>query len=293
MDIQQYIQSGIIESYVMGLASDDEIIEVEKLALEQPEVQQAIDDYSELLEQQAFQNAVAPPPGVKERLMAAIREDDSAGSGAIAFSAHSSASVVTPAMLPEQEISSSSATIVPISTKQSSYKLWQYVAAASIILFVCSAAYNVYLYNEYSEKSQQYISLLNERTTLQASNNIYQTTIKQLQSANDMMADPAMAKVKMDGQKNKQDAALVLWDTRTKDVYLVANKLPSPAQGKQYQLWAIVDGKPVDAGMLDANCNSVCKMKNIPKAEAFAITLEKLGGNPGPTMTELYVMGKI
>jgi anti-sigma-K factor RskA len=34
-------------------------------------------------------------------------------------------------------------------------------------------------------------------------------------------------------------------------------------------------------------------MKNIPKAEAFAITLEKAGGSPTPTLTAMYVMGKV
>jgi len=35
------------------------------------------------------------------------------------------------------------------------------------------------------------------------------------------------------------------------------------------------------------------KMKSFGKAEAFAITLEKEGGSPTPTMTEMYVMAKI
>ena len=33
-------------------------------------------------------------------------------------------------------------------------------------------------------------------------------------------------------------------------------------------------------------------MKVFEKAEAFAITLEKQGGNPTPTKEEMYVMGK-
>jgi anti-sigma-K factor RskA len=34
-------------------------------------------------------------------------------------------------------------------------------------------------------------------------------------------------------------------------------------------------------------------MKNIPRAQAFAITLEKKGGNPTPTMEQMFVMGSI
>jgi len=56
----------------------------------------------------------------------------------------------------------------------------------------------------------------------------------------------------------------------------------------------MVDGKPVDAGMIDMNeAAPFMKLKNIPRAEAFAITLEKKGGSPVPTMDALYVMGKV
>jgi hypothetical protein len=50
--------------------------------------------------------------------------------------------------------------------------------------------------------------------------------------------------------------------------------LPAPALGKQYQLWAIVDGKPVDAGIisLQKEIYKIQKMKSFGSAQAFAIT---------------------
>ena len=102
-----------------------------------------------------------------------------------------------------------------------------------------------------------------------------------------------MAVVKMKGVAGKEsNLATVYWDTRTKDVYLFSNNLPPAEPGKQYQLWAMVDGKPVDAGVI-GNCEGLCKLKNIPSAQAFAVTLEKAGGSPVPTMSSLYVMGSI
>mgnify|MGYP003549478745 FL=1 len=47
-------------------------------------------------------------------------------------------------------------------------------------------------------------------------------------------------------------------------------------------------------GMYSAKADStVQEMKSVDKAQAFAITLEKEGGNPTPTMEEMYVMGTI
>jgi hypothetical protein len=47
-------------------------------------------------------------------------------------------------------------------------------------------------------------------------------------------------------------------------------------------------------GMLDNDAKSTLqRMKITPKAQAFAVTLEKKGGVTAPTMTEMYVIGKI
>ena len=86
--------------------------------------------------------------------------------------------------------------------------------------------------------------------------------------------------------------ATVYWNPKTNEVYLLNNSLVKTPQGKQYQLWAIIDGKPVDAGVI-SNCDGVCKMKNISNAQAFAVTLEQEGGSPTPTLTAMFVVGKV
>ena len=76
---------------------------------------------------------------------------------------------------------------------------------------------------------------------------------------------------------------------------LIHTNLPSVPEGMQYQLWAIIDGKPVDAGMIstEKGIYHIQKMKSFGRAEAFAITLEKAGGSPTPTMDQMYVIAKI
>ncbi len=74
MDIQEYIKSGVIESYVLGIATSEEVQEVEQMK-QYPEVQEAIVDFSSSLEEQAFLNAVAPPPDLKERIMQSLSNE--------------------------------------------------------------------------------------------------------------------------------------------------------------------------------------------------------------------------
>ena len=100
---------------------------------------------------------------------------------------------------------------------------------------------------------------------------------------------------RMDGTAiSPQSDATVYWDTTSHDVYLMVNNLPAPASDQQYQLWALLDGKPIDMGMLEISEKplQLYRMKNAQNAQAFAITLEKKGGNPTPK-GPMYVIGKL
>lgn len=269
MDIKAYIQSGIIETYVLGLASAEEAIELETLRLQHLEVSEAVAEFSLLIEQEALRNAVIPPAHVKGKIMAAIKGEQETP-------------VVTLPYNSNKDISAKA------------FNSWRTLAAASVILFSVSAALNFYLYNQYKQKNSAYQTLLTERNSLQANNQIYQTRLQEWQKATQVVTDPAMTVVKMPGTPGKeQNLATVYWNTKNKEVYVIANKLPRPSTGKQFQLWALVNGKPVDAGVIDTACEGLCKMKDIKIAQAFAITLENEGGSPTPTMEQLYVLGKI
>jgi hypothetical protein len=163
---------------------------------------------------------------------------------------------------------------------------WKWLAAACIILLTGSTALNFYFYSGYKNSKQQYLALLNERNILQANNASFKKSL-------DMFDDTSMMQIDMKPMPGKeQNEAIILWDKNTKDVYIYTANMQKAPDGKQYQLWAIVDGKPVDAGMI-SGCAGLCKMKKIGNPQAFAITLEKKGGSPTPTMSQLYVSGKV
>lgn len=74
MNIELYIQSGIVESYVLGLASPPEIAEFEQLLPHYPELKEALSDFEYHLELFAIDNEEPPPPGTRERIEERIRE---------------------------------------------------------------------------------------------------------------------------------------------------------------------------------------------------------------------------
>ncbi len=173
----------------------------------------------------------------------------------------------------------------------------KYVAAASLILLAGSVLLNLYLLDQYKKSIAENKELSRHQTQVASTNQVSRPNLRPMKMHLSLMKNPLMAIVKMPGMPNSpapSSMATVYWNTESKDVYLLINQLPKPASDKQYQLWAIVDGKPVDAGIFDmAEGISFVKLKTIPKAEAFAITLEKRGGSDTPTMDAMYVMGKV
>lgn len=279
MNIDNYISSGAIESYVLGLATAQEAAEVQQLSLQYPEIKQAIANFEASLEAAAFANAITPAASSKEKLMFALQDEFAAP---IIDSNEAIASVIVDEITtePQQEMA--------VVRKMNPLR---FVAAASIILLVISGGLNVYYYSTTNELNKQVIALLNKNNTLIADNKSIQVKFN---SSLEALSDTNVIKVPMKGAPGKEtNLATVYWDSKTKDVYLYANNLPKAPSDKQYQLWALVDGKPVDAGMLSADCNGVCRISNINKAQAFAITLEKKGGSPIPDLKQLQVIGNV
>jgi anti-sigma-K factor RskA len=109
-----------------------------------------------------------------------------------------------------------------------------------------------------------------------------------------VVSDPNALVVNMVGTTvAPRSSANIYWDSANTSVYLVVKNMPKLPSDKQYQLWALIDGKPKDLGVFDATDEKVIlKMKNTQKAQAFAITIENKGGSPSPDLKKLQSMGK-
>ncbi len=158
----------------------------------------------------------------------------------------------------------------------------KYTAAASVILLAGSLYYNISLYNKNKNIQGNYDKTVAKLSDMEKDIQILQ------QNPNVKMASMKGLEI------SPASYATVYWDTTSHDVYLLTNNLPIPASDKQYQLWALLNGKPVDLGVFDIKKERLLiQAKNTQGAEAFAITLENKGGSPTPTMEKIYVMGKL
>lgn len=280
MDIQQYIASGIIEACVLGIASDEEIRELESLSTQYPEINAAVEEYREALEQFSERHAMVPPPGLKEQIWSVLEKENVAGK-------------TTSAQAGSITDSRRSNNIVPFTPAPKKTKVTP--LAATIALLIGSLAFNFVFWNKSKSAEAEMSSLKTQQEKMLADNQDFKQRLEQAQQHFQLLLDPAVKSVVLAGVGNHvANSAMILWDSRSKEVYLSLKNMPPPPDGKQYQLWAIVDGKPVDAGVYALQQKEAMqKMKVIPAAQMFAITLEKAGGSPSPTLDEMYVAGKV
>lgn len=270
MNIREYISSGIVESFVLGLASPDESAEFEKLCAVHDEVRQARTAFEKQLEEALQLQKMAPPREIKASIFSRIGMEEADQPPVKRMD--------KPAMVPRKGFP-------------------RLVAAASVILLLGSVSLNLYLLKQYKHSIALYKALADDQNRLTGTNQLLNTKLENYEAALQHMKDPKMEIVKLPsvpGSPDPSGMATVYWNTDSKEVYLLVNQLPVPASGMQYQLWAMVDGKPTDAGIFEMDKGiAFMKLKTIPRAQAFAITLEKRGGSETPDMNALYVMGKV
>lgn len=260
MNLKEYISNGIVESYVLGLATEAERAEFEIMCQQYPEVAQAREQFELSLEAVLMEDTAPVPLFVKEQVLTAIQQQTALNKTV------EEATDETPVL---------------------SMGVWKWLAAACFVLFLGSG----YLYFTTKQQNNE-LQQANNDLKQELSNTTAQ--LNSLRSDADMLHHASMKITPMQGTPvAPQAAATIYWDTASRDVYLLINNLPQPASDKQYQLWALLNGKPIDLGVFDVKEQRLLvHMKNVQNAQAFAITLEQKGGSPAPK-GDMYVMGKL
>lgn len=265
MKIEDIISSGLLELYAAGLTSAEETQQVQQWIVQYPEAAAELKAIELGLEAYAMGNAITPNAEVKQKIFAAI---------------NTAAEIKH---IPVASNGTGEARVLPLKN------YWKWAAAASVALLIASVALNVMYFNKYDiaskglQQTQQQLALEQQRAS-------------DMKTDMEVVHSPFSIPVALKGMETMPDAtAKIFWMQNTGEVMVDASNLPDAPKGMQYQFWGIVDGTPVDGGLIITNDKGkkfrMQPMKSFGKAQAFAISLEKEGGNPTPT--QVVSMGKI
>lgn len=272
MNIKEYIESGILELYAAGMLSPEENREVDILAKQHPEINAEIESIINAANVYNASQVAAPSVNTFDNIKSQIYKDHT---------------------VPKQDFD------IPTGqreARQISYSYYKGAFAVCLALFIISIVVNFILWDNYTESKDEVDRLNAEKLIMTQDNEMLQKTLNKKNTDMAMFTDTSSMIVDMKGTQMSPDSrAMVVWNKQNKEVYLDIVKMPLPPPDKQYQLWAIAGGKPVNAGMIDmpSEAAGLHKMETINSAEAFAITLEPKGGSVNPTLNQMYVMGAI
>jgi len=250
------------------MVSDQESREVECLSKIYPELAEELFAVQHSIEKLSEQWKQTPPAGLKDVIMSRIAEE---------------------AKLESNKQDQPEAKIISmVASKEESN--WLKIAAAACFLgVVVLTALYFNSKTSFEAQSTQLAAKDSEVKNLQADLSVYE-------QQKEILLDKSTKMIALAGTPISPESGMrIFWNPAQKKVAMSNTDLPIPAADLQYQLWAIVDGKPVDLGVFDVleGKEIVSKDLDLPNIQAFAVTLEKKGGSPTPNLEQLYVIGNV
>lgn len=255
MDLQSFIQSGLLEAYALGQCSPEDRALVERMLAEHPEVRVELSSIELAFERFAAAQAVEPPKGLKDRILVQIGQEISKPK-------------------PQPLMSAPPTNKTPL-------RIFQALA----FLFAAGCAFLLLQNRDLSQKQER---LLFSADSLQQQLLRCNTSLQQPNPIAELLCDPATRRILVSDGKGIN--TLVYYNPRLNRMAYDPNSLPDPKPGKYYQFWAIVGDAPVSMGM---RADDVCEsMRRVGQAAAFAISEEdNPDGNPTPTT--VLAIGKV
>ena len=298
-NFQDYIESGILELYALGELSAAEQAAVEAQAASHPEVRAELAQVQAALGFYAEAHAMAPPAALRERVLGNVMARIAAPATRPGSTLRADVDALTVAPTTAAAPRAADETVVrsiasaPVATA-SSRSNWAVAASVALLL---SLGANLLLYSNWKNANAQVVALQSDQARFATTSQVVERRLGNLRQENEVLRNDEFRAVALAGTKTAPTAkARVFFNVATHKVYVDVRSLPALPAGKQYQLWALDKGQPIDAGVLTAATatgEGLQHMKDIASAQTFAMTVEPAGGSVGPTLSTMTVVGNI
>jgi anti-sigma-K factor RskA len=258
MESKEYIASGIIEQYVLGLCSAEECTTIEMRRNNDEALDAAITAFEIELENKYLVDATMPSKEADNKILAQLNA------------------------------LSKTSTEKPIIKEAVVRKMngWKIAAAASVALLIGSGVYNYIAFNKIKE----------QEATIAYANKPTNNTVTLPATDYAVITNPAITPVAMLGQGYHAICRCTLyWDKTTGKAYVMIHHLPKSGDESNFQLWAMVNNKPVNIGVVnDAIRGRFIEMPNVPSdASGFSVTLENAATVATTPSTDIYLKGTV
>jgi len=275
MDVKTYIDSGILEQYILGDVSDQERREVECLSSIYPEIREALDELETGVERLANLGSIKPPSNLRGRILDEVSRHEP-------FSEKE-------AMEKNPENALKRAAREPETPKKRSARpiLWA-AATIAMVFAIWQYSMRVTMENQITKGEEERRELLSENRNLEG-------RIDRLTGDVEDAFDPKVRKVVLKPTREKDvDDLTLFWQRDEGRIKINLTSLPNLPEENQYQLWVLIDGKPSNMGVLPKDFDDIYEsVESTLEGDAFAITVEPFGGRENPSLDQLVYLGEV
>lgn len=276
MNKQELFDRGLLEAFVLNITSPEENALIEPFLADE-DVQAEIKAIEEALFAVAESQAKPVPAGVYESITAELFGSNGVEEKPVAENKTTKEIPFTP--VPKEERGS-----------------WKPYAIAASIIGAISMVVNFAQYQN-NQKQSAYVASLEEKyQKMDSEFKVVNNEKTQLASAYDFFSGGDVHTFELGHTKEKKSCGMVYWDKTTGEVMVQGAKLPELPADKQFQVWGIVGGNPVDLGVIPKMENveqMLAKVKNVKNLSMFCITIEPLGGRETPTLEQLIAVAPV
>lgn len=253
MNKDQFLNTGLLEQYALGLTSEEENKVVEQHLEAYPELRKEVDEIRHAIEQYALQNAIPPHPRVKSHVMSKIDDSSSASN-----------------------------------RKASGLSQWlSLLSVLSIAAIIALLFFYTQKQKQHQQLKREFAELqmaCNENNDKVIADQQMLLFMKDLHTQKITLGSLS---------ESELSQAIAFWNPEAQKAYVNLGNLPEPPSGKQYQIWADVDHVMISVGLLNNNQATFQEIEFLADAESLNITIEPKGGSPEPTVEQLIVSGNI
>ncbi|MFT5980774.1 MAG: anti-sigma-K factor RskA [Flavobacteriales bacterium] len=255
-EIISFLESGALESFLLGMCSENEAMSIEQLIQNHPEVRKAYDELQAEVEQFSNQFSKSAPQNSKEDVLSQI----------------------------DQFMATSRETNAPLSSGNSRFRISNVAAAAAILII---GSYATYMTIQFNAAASHNAHLVERAVELENQVKSQQKTITEVEGLTSIVVTPNTQKVILKGKVATEELVVqAFWNNQQEKALLHASNLPDLPQDKCYQLWADVDGEMVSVAVL-AESDVPVEAHFLGNASSLNITIEPAGGNDHATVATL------
>ncbi len=246
--VQDFLNSGLLDKYLIGTTSVSETVKVESYISKYPEVKEEYDLLQDQLELVAKAQAVQPPMFTFDNIMDAIDEKP----------------VIK--MQPQRRAAH-----------------WFSIAASIAALVFAGTSYLLYEQNRslLDENNTIADEIFDLRDDIDNNNDKLDDVMRQFMKLN----NPETAKYVLRGNERAEDLKTVAYINPIEKSSLIdVVSLPEISEEQSYQLWAQMQDRMVNLGILDASDRKLKSVPYIEDALSLNITIEPKGGNENASL---------